>query len=174
MRRDFLGFCLALYDLFGVEFSPSPRCRHRYEYGSAEADRRVKELGYCRVHMPSIPRTGSTWFRAMFETATSQPSFSMWPGETHGRENHRPPFIIFDVGVAAPAGALFQSSSSTRVNKAGAQNAPQAKHRCAGECEGQAGETVHPVVLLSIVRKQNCEVIQQMAQDLLCFVSVTM
>ena len=52
----------------------------RYEYGSAEADRRVKKLGYCRVHMPSVPRTGSTWFRAMFETATGQPSFSMWQG----------------------------------------------------------------------------------------------
>lgn len=37
-------------------------------------------MGYCRLHMPSVPRTGSTWFRAMFETATSQPSFSMWPG----------------------------------------------------------------------------------------------
>lgn len=53
---------------------------NRYKYGSEEADRRVKQLGYCRVHMPSIPRTGSTWFRAMFETATSQPTFSMWPG----------------------------------------------------------------------------------------------
>eukprot|EP00903_Cladosiphon_okamuranus_P021873 g20109.t1 len=53
-----------------------------YEYGSEEADSRVKRVGYCRVHMPSIPRTGSTWFRAMFETATSQPSFSMWPGGT--------------------------------------------------------------------------------------------
>ncbi|CAN0390967.1 unnamed protein product [Pylaiella littoralis] len=52
---------------------------NRYQYGSEEADRRVKKLGYCRVHMPSVPRTGSTWFRAMFETATSQPSFSMWP-----------------------------------------------------------------------------------------------
>lgn len=51
----------------------------RYQYGSAEADARVKEAGYCRIHMPSVPRTGSTWFRAMFETATSQPSFSMWP-----------------------------------------------------------------------------------------------
>ncbi|CAB1112329.1 unnamed protein product [Ectocarpus sp. CCAP 1310/34] len=50
-----------------------------YEYGSEEADRRVEKAGYCRVHMPSIPRTGSTWFRALFETATSQPSFSMWP-----------------------------------------------------------------------------------------------
>lgn len=28
--------------------------------------------------MPSVPRTGSTWFRAMFEVATGQPSFSMW------------------------------------------------------------------------------------------------
>ena len=40
----------------------------------------MKELGYCRVHMPSVPRTGSTWFRAMFEAATGQPSFSMWQG----------------------------------------------------------------------------------------------
>ncbi|CAN0065412.1 unnamed protein product, partial [Choristocarpus tenellus] len=50
----------------------------RFEHGSQEADRRVKELGYCRVHMPSIPRAGSTWFRTMFEVATSQPTFAMW------------------------------------------------------------------------------------------------
>ena len=53
---------------------------NRFEYGSEEADSRVKRVGYCRVHMPSVPRSGSTWFRTMFETATSQPSFAMWPG----------------------------------------------------------------------------------------------
>jgi hypothetical protein len=41
----------------------------RYAHGSAEADARVKRLGYCRVHMPSIPRAGSTWFREMFEVS---------------------------------------------------------------------------------------------------------
>ena len=58
----------------------SPCLCARFEYGSEEADSRVKKLGYCRVHMPSVPRTGSTWFRAMFETATSQPSFALWKG----------------------------------------------------------------------------------------------
>ena len=51
-------------------------------------------MGYCRVHMPSIPRTGSTWFRAMFETATSQPSFSMWKG-TAGRIREKPGVFSF-------------------------------------------------------------------------------
>lgn len=61
-------------------------CEKRFKHGSKKADERVKKLGYCRVHMPSVPRTGSTWFRAMFETATSQPSFSMWQGTTEAVE----------------------------------------------------------------------------------------
>eukprot|EP00752_Nemacystus_decipiens_P011789 g10460.t1 len=69
---------LAMTDDQDAEWLGLHNFDHRYEHGSEEADRRVKKLGYCRVHMPSIPRTGSTWFRAMFETATSQPSFAMW------------------------------------------------------------------------------------------------
>ncbi|CAM9143526.1 unnamed protein product [Ectocarpus sp. 4 AP-2014] len=61
----------------------------RFKYGSKKADERVKKLGYCRVHMPSVPRTGSTWFRAMFETATSQPSFSMWQEGGTFKEHYR-------------------------------------------------------------------------------------
>jgi hypothetical protein len=44
---------------------------YSYTHGSAEADARVKRLGYCRVHMPSIPRAGSTWFREMFEVSVT-------------------------------------------------------------------------------------------------------
>lgn len=73
--------------IFMSVFSLSPTAAlivSSFEHGSEEADRRVKELGYCRIHMPSVPRTGSTWFRAMFEVATSQSTFSMWKGELSG------------------------------------------------------------------------------------------
>ncbi|KAG5177513.1 P-loop containing nucleoside triphosphate hydrolase protein [Tribonema minus] len=51
----------------------------RYVYGSKLADQRYRANGYCRVHMPSIPRAGSTWFRTMFEVATGRPTASVWP-----------------------------------------------------------------------------------------------
>ncbi|CAM9884819.1 unnamed protein product, partial [Phaeothamnion confervicola] len=51
----------------------------RYEYGSATADAAAAELGYCRVHMPSVPRSGSTWWRELFEMATGRPTAAMWP-----------------------------------------------------------------------------------------------
>lgn len=75
-------YALILWPFYpcGTSFGSGLAAHDRYEYGSEEADRRVKRLGYCRMHMPSIPRTGSGWFRAMFETATSQPTFSIWSG----------------------------------------------------------------------------------------------
>lgn len=98
--------CLSYLRWFGF-WSYGARVRNRYEYGTEEADRRVKRLGYCRVHMPSIPRTGSTWFRAMFETATSQPSFSMWPGKYAGREFRSESNLFTGRAVCCQAGVVF-------------------------------------------------------------------
>jgi hypothetical protein len=61
----------------------------RYEYGSKLADERAKREGYCRVQFPSVPRTGSTWFRLLFEVVTGRPTAATWPeGATHDPERH--------------------------------------------------------------------------------------
>ncbi len=41
-----------------------------YKYGSATADERVNDAGFCRVMLPTMPRSGSTWFRQVFEKVT--------------------------------------------------------------------------------------------------------
>ena len=81
-----------------------------YEYGSPEADRRVERLGYCRVHMPSVPNAGSSWFKLMFEMATGRPTASIWP----------------EGGKNQPGRHYWMNDSPCGVNKfGGAQFAPE-------------------------------------------------
>ncbi|CAM9414509.1 unnamed protein product [Discosporangium mesarthrocarpum] len=49
-----------------------------YKFGSARSDEIVSQTGYCKVLMPSVPRSGCTWFRTLFEVATGLPSFSVF------------------------------------------------------------------------------------------------
>lgn len=79
-------------------------------HGSEAADRVVARYGYCRVHMPSIPRTGSTWFRAMFEVATGQPTASMWNEGSKGTKHlERRYFMNYD-----PCGASLDDMEGWR------------------------------------------------------------
>ncbi len=52
--------------------------RLKYKYGSATADERADDAGFCRVMMATVPRSGSTWFRQVLEKVTGLRTCSVY------------------------------------------------------------------------------------------------
>ncbi len=61
--------------------------RLKYKYGSATADERVDDAGFCRVMMATVPRSGSTWFRQVLEKVTGLRTCSVYSERHKNRGN---------------------------------------------------------------------------------------